>query len=273
MAKRNQLTLPRAEFYEPLRHLEPAVRYSVFDAILDFFFEDKILCYGDYDTPTRTALACMMPGLRKVQSQFDNGKTEKKLRKNTQGLLCPLETSQTKPIQAKGDSSIIYNNKIDNNIYNKQTKNNQQPSADELRIEKAHEELLKKIDQLKSSPSATDKRATIIRAEELISRLALECEPQTINRQPMAVADVLERYQKAFEHEPEKTIHNLERIFNMFDEACFETKITNTYKYLVALFYNQALVRPPRNVDEFKQRTYTNQELNNLFDNLDDIKI
>lgn len=272
MAKRNQLTLPRAEFYEPLRHLDPAVRHSVLDAILDFFFEDKSFCYGDYDTPTRTALACMMPGLRKVQSQFDNGKTEKKLRKNTQGLLCPLETSQTKPNQTKGDSSIIYN-KINNNIYNKQTINKQQASADKLRIEKAYEELLKKIGQLKSNPITIDNCATIIRTEELISRLALECEPQTINRQPMAVADVLERYQKVFDHEPRKTIQNLERIFNMFDKACFETKITNTYKYLVALFYNQALVRPPSNVNEFEQRTYSEEEMNNLFDSLDDFKI
>lgn len=275
--KRKTLTLPRAEFFEPLKHLEPEIKHSVLDAILDFFFEDKSICYSDYDSPTRTALACIMPGLRRVQAQFDNGKSEKKLKQNTQGLFCPFEESQIEPNQANrnlADSSILYNNIINNNMINKQTINKQQLSADEMRKTEVYSKLRREIEKLKTNPCTSEQRATIIRVEDLITRLALEIEPQIVNRQPVAVADILERYLQAFNHEPQTTLKNLERIFSLLDEACIEKKITNSYKYLIALFYNQALIQPHiKTSDSFEQRHYTSEEMNSLFDNLDDISI
>ena len=269
MAKRKQLTLPRAEFYEPLKHLEPEVKHAVLDIILDFFFEDKGICYYNLDSPVRTALACLMPSLRRVQAQFDNGKSEKKSRQNSQGLLCPLESSQNEPNLAKkknSDSSILNNNNINNNI-NKQTKNKQQ-SGDELLKGKLHAELREKIQQLKNAPGIRPDYAPIVRAEDLIARLARETEPQIVNKQPMTVSEIFARYLKAFEHEPREVIRNLEQIFNFLDAACCEKKISNSYKYLVALFYNQALTTQPKG--EFSQRIYTEEEMNSVFADLDD---
>lgn len=271
MAKRKQLTLPRAEFYEPLKHLEPEVKHAVLDIILDFFFEDKGICYYNLDSPVRTALACLMPSLRRVQAQYDNGKSEKKSKQFSQGLLCPLEPSQNEPNSARkknSDSSILnINNNINNNI-NKQTKNKQQ-SADEQLKGKLHAELREKIQQLKNEPGIRPDYAPIVRAEDLITRLAFETEPQIVNKQPMTVSEIFARYLKAFEHKPREVIRNLERIFNFLDEACSEKKISNSYKYLVALFYNQALTTQPKG--EFEQRIYTEEEMNSVFTNLDDI--
>ena len=212
-----------------------------------------------------------MPSLRRVQAQFDNGKSEKKSRQNSQGLFCPLEPSQNEPNSAKkknSDSSILsINNNINNNI-NKQTIHKQQ-SSEELKKEKLHAELRERIQQLKTEPGIRPDYAPILRTEDLINRLAFETEQQIVNKQPMAVSDIFARYLKAFEHKPREVIRNLERIFNFLDSACSEKNITNSYKYLVALFYNQALTTLPKG--EFEQRIYTEEEMNSLIDNLDEL--
>lgn len=270
MAKRKQLTLSRSEFYEPLKHLEPDVKHAVIDIILDFFFEDKGICYYNLEPSVRSALACLMPALRRVQTQFDNGKSEKKSRQNSQGLLCPLETSQNMPNLANekiSDSSILNISNNIYNIYNKQTLNEQQAEAQKK--EKLYAELHEKIQQLKNEPGIRPDYAPIIRTEDLITRLALETEPQIVNKQPMTISDIFARYLKVFEHKPREVIRNLERIFNFLDTACNEKNITNSYKYLVAIFYNQSLTTLPKG--EFEQRIYTEEEMNSLFDNLDEI--
>ncbi len=72
MKKRATLTLPY-EFYETIKYLPKDVRGDIWDIILEYFFDDEPIDYTKYSEQTRTAIACMMPDLRKMQVPYENG--------------------------------------------------------------------------------------------------------------------------------------------------------------------------------------------------------
>ena len=274
--KRKTLTLS-SEFYEKLIHLEPETKHGVLDVVFDFFFAGKSFCYSDFSTDTKTALACIMPDLRRIQTQFDNGKVKKKSKQNSQGLLCPHDASQTKPNKANASQadSSIYNKDIYNIYNNKQTITNI-AAGDPMVIEKLHNEILTKTDGLKSTPGAADHQQSIVRFEDLVTRLAHEQAAPIVNGEPVQVDKILDRYLNIFAAANNTAaLKHLDRIFRLLDEACIEKKITNSYKYLIALFYNQAIIQEhdQEKKTDFSQRSYTSEEMNSLFDDLDEIKI
>lgn len=278
-AKRRTVTIS-AELNDKLKHLSDSTFTPVMRAILAVFFDGKKINYSDYNEETQVALACILPDLRRVQSQFDNGKREKNQAKSTKGVVCPVEPSQIQPNLAKPEPSI-YNNiyNINNNINNKQTitNNNRQSGFDKEIYTKLETEL----GRLQTSSAATRgelQKELVNRFSELAYRVWLERKPLTINGTQLAPAQVLERYMHIFEPNPEQTIRKLMRIFHMFDTACTERAITNTFKYAVSLFYNQALepahVKETNNsAAEFSTRNYTAEEMNSLYDNLDELEI
>lgn len=272
--KRITVTISR-EIYEKLKYLNDSTFNAVTRAIFTVFFEGKDINYSDYpEEETRIALACIFPDLRRIQSQFDNGKCEKNQVKSTKGVVCPVEPSQIQPNSANSEPSI-YNNNIYNNIYNKQTITNNRQGENDKEL---FTEIETQLNRLKTSPTAErgeTRKELISRFNELLYRVSLETKPLTINNEQLEPGQVLERYLQIFETDPEATIKKLARIFHMFDEACEERKITNTYKYCISLFYNQALSKKPVQTksSDFSTRNYTADEMNSLFDSLDEIEI
>lgn len=274
-AKRKTLTLP-VDLNDKLKRLGDETFVKVMRTIFAVFFEGKIIHYEDYDEITQTALACIMPDLRRIQTQFDNGRCEKNRAKTIKGGVCPFEASQTQPNSANYEPSI-YNNiyNINNNKNNKQTITNSRP-ADAVSV--ISNQIQTRLLALESNSEA--EQQTVTRFGELVSRIAREPNPLAINSEALAPEQILMRFEQIFERKPAQTIDKLTHIFQMLDEACQERKITNTYRYSVALFYNQAMSHfypsPSKNqqsVPEFSARNYTAEEMNSLFDNLDEIEV
>ncbi|MBQ8211237.1 MAG: hypothetical protein IJZ27_01745, partial [Treponema sp.] len=99
--KRQTVTLPKREFYDKVKDLKPEIKNHVIGAILDLFFEEKPIEYENLPENVGLVLACIVPDLRRVQTQFNNGKVQKNSEQTSQGLFCPFEPSQLKPIEAK----------------------------------------------------------------------------------------------------------------------------------------------------------------------------
>lgn len=122
--KRQTVTLPRKEFYDKVKDLRPEIKNQVINAILDLFFEEQQIDYNNFEESAQIALALITPDLRRVQSQFDNSRLQKKSKQNSQGLLCPNEAVQNSPNltnNSQEDSSILNNNIY--NIYNNKSIN------------------------------------------------------------------------------------------------------------------------------------------------------
>lgn len=269
--KRKTLTLSR-DFFEKVNGFDEQIKHAVYDAVFDLFFNNKNIEYDNFDAVTRTALACLVPDLRRVQTQFDNGRVAKKLRLNSQGIFCPSEASQMMPNEANlshPDSSILNNNNINNNIYN--INNNQSTQSSSVR--ENYTRLMEKINTLKLSQGNDEQ--IIARAEDLFQRVAKEKESPVINGQPVAVADVLVRYLQIFENKSEEdSIKILKNIFDVLDQTCQAKKITNSYRYLISLFYNSSLQQVPKTLEHtrYMQHSYSASEINDVFDSLDDLE-
>lgn len=242
MAKRKQLTLPRAEFYEPIKHLEPDVKHAVLDIIFDFFFEDKGIFYPNLDPSVRSAVACLMPNLRRVQAQFDNGKSEKKSRQNSQGLLCPLESSQAEPNKAKQikvESSFL-NNNIYNNIYNNQIISNQEEKnkkeelaqSDPDKKEWFADAVLQQLERIKEVDEQVNQKM-----QQIVHVIAQRNEPYKIKNELIMPETVLEQFLEFFRTDDIQLI--IER-FNNIISRTREIKTTNRLNYLVVSLFNES---------------------------------
>ena len=78
--KRQSVTLPRKEFYDKVKNLKPEIKNRVIDVILDLFFEEKSIEYENLPENVGLVLACIVPDLKRIQTQYENGKSKKKKR-------------------------------------------------------------------------------------------------------------------------------------------------------------------------------------------------
>lgn len=250
--KRKQLALPR-EFYEKSKEFDKETKHQVQDAIFDHFFDGVPIEYDKYPDTVRIALACLLPDLRRLQTQFENGSCEKKLRQNTQGLLCPKNGSQIKPNEANGSqrgASILNSNNIYNNI-NSQINSNQSNSKNEttpnntccdggnlesdIKKREFFAEVLKQqLERIQELDPQTHQKMLA-----LVQNVAAATVPFKIKNTLVLPEQVLEQYLDFFRRDSNVEIaEQLNQVIARTDTV----QTNNRKKYLVSALYNEARI-------------------------------
>ena len=242
--KRKQLALPR-EFYDKSKEFDTETKHTVQDVVFSHFFDGTPIEYENYPDTVRIALACLLPDLRRIQTQFENGSCEKKSRQNSQGFLCPHDGSQMKPNEAnesQNDSSILYSNNIYNNI-NSQINSNQSNSKNETT-----QSSIEKSDKQKREFFAEVLEQQLLRIQEqdsqtyqkmlaIVQTVAAATQPYKIKDELVLPERVLELYIDFFRTDSEQKIVEQLRDTIARTEA---VQTSNRKKYLVATLYNEA---------------------------------
>lgn len=121
---RKTLTL-KPEHVLGIKDLHPADRLLVYDTLINGFLLGYKIDYSNYPDTAKTALVLLMPQLRKLQTQHENGLKNK--RRTKTGLLCPNDDTQNKPNTTTATHAHAYNNipNLNKSFNNKYISNNQ----------------------------------------------------------------------------------------------------------------------------------------------------
>ena len=265
------------DIYSMLKDLNSNDRHIIWDLVLESLFDGKMPSLEEdsmYSDSIKNSFILLRYELNKLQKQYDNGKknTQKKSTQNSTQSFCPFEDTQSVPTIAKevhsvpstsANINVSYNisnnknnnNKINNNIYNinnidnKQTNkiiNNKYISKDLCDFTLTQEnrevaEFWKDTLQEKIKEVADLNPVLTSRFSELVNRVAEQVRPIKLQGYYTAPEVVLEKYLNFFrcDHSTE-IIKRLNQIYEGFEIKTTTTNINNTFKYLVAYFYNKA---------------------------------
>lgn len=279
--KRQSVTLTR-RFLDLITELNEADRLIAYDKILNHLFNEiPIETKGDSDA-VRVMLACLAPELRKAQAQYDNGKISKKLATSSQGFFCPVDGSQIEASDKRKGASIdnniiITNNQVYTNNQSNQGGKKQNYTFDALmdgNIEAythALEQILKQLQPINAMIA--------LRTAETLSKI-VKVQSIKIKGNDLSPVQILKQIYETVRQVPgEKLAEVLEQLYNDIDTR----KITNKSKYEIMSLYN-IHTRVTINNSPIKQKNYdpwhdhlkhnyTHEQLNSIFDNLDDTDI
>lgn len=274
--KRKTITYSK-RIFEPIRRLNDADRLQLYDALNEHFLDDKPFEYERYSYTVQTLLPWLAPEIRKLETKYTNSKNAKSSASlfNCEQIVSEPQANDKRTVsELQADNiNIPYNKYNSNNIYNflyKQT------------TARAHtcEEINKKDNDCDSMSvaiqniSALDP-ATGARIETLIKQLQSGDEKIKIAGEPTERAKILQAINKLL-----LSPNSLEQLQSIFKDIDSTQSVRNPFKYTISYIYNVALERgkpdysssKPRELD-YMHHYYTAEQLNDLFDSLDDVEI
>lgn len=247
-------------------NLNESERLIFYDGLLHHFLEGENLPQNNISDSLKVAFACVTPQIRVLQSKFNNG-AQKKYTEKAKASLCLNERSELKRTEANQSESYNINNPFPKLIYilNKYNNSNQSSArmcahARETNKTTSDDEILRCLTQIEKEDQSIF---------QFFQKLINEVETKIIKI-------------GGIETPPEKIIKSIRRcvmnpnFINMLATARDESnqpEVRDQLKYAVSVLYNlcnKVFEVPPA---DFSQRSYTKEELNSLFDNLDDIPL
>ncbi len=269
--KRKTITYSK-RIFEPIRRLNDADRLQLYDALNEHFLDDKPFEYERYSYTVQTLLPWLAPEIRKLETKYTNSKNAK----SSAGLFnCTQIVSEPQANDKRTESeriNIPYNKYNSNNIYNLLFK---QTTTARTRT---REEINKKDNDGDSMSVAIQKiseldPATGARIEALITQLKSGNEKIKIAGEPTERAKILEAINGLLISA--NAVEQLQAIFSEIDST---PNVRNPFKYTVSFLYNVALERGKPDYSKLREldymhHSYTPEQLNNLFDSLDDVEI
>ena len=265
MKKRRTITLSQ-DILVIANALSNSNRLVFYDTIINHFLAGETMPTGEnVPSELRVAFAGALPQLRAMESKYDNGTVEKKFTGRTKATLCPSGGSEIK--RNKANVSEPYNNiyPFPNLIYifNKYITTNQST---------AH------------TCEKTFKQTIVASAEEVLSKLRRENQQlyqyfytiiQTIDKSgavniygtPVPSSKIIQTILELVQNP------NFQTVLNSARNKSSEANVRDSIKYSITYLYNQATNKPKQQSQDFKQREYSEEELNSLFDNPDDVEV
>ena len=289
MKTRKTITLDQ-DILNISKALEPEERKEFFLQLVEYFLEDKK--FPDTVSPClKVALAAASPTIRKLQSKFQNGKC-------TKDTSCPKNASETKPTEANPSAHMYNNQSFSNNKVSSSIKfnNNNQPTDVINNNTNLYKNLCTYIIYIKNQPN--------LNAQQIKNPLNYE------QRIAEALNNLQNKNQQAF-FNFEKSINNVtssniikfsginyshiqiipffinllicpagvQIICDLSDELESTVGVRNKTAYFTTMLWNCSK-NPTKQKEnkhdvqpDFEHRTYTENELNNLFDSLDDMGV
>ena len=250
-------------------------RLIFYETLINHFLAGaKLPAYDEVSDELRVAFACAVPQIRAMQSKYDNGTAEKITIVKTKASLCPSETSETKRTGAEQSDSYINNipfPKILNIIY-KYINTNQSSAG-------AHA----------YTRDETNKKTSRATAEAALAQL--ESENQSLLQffyQIIQKVDSDKTIKINGAIVPSATI--MQAMLDLTQQPSFiqvlesaqaeadSPNVRDKLKYAISVLYNfnsrlQTKPAKPHSADGFGQRQYSEEELNSLFDTMEDIEI
>ena len=253
------------------------MRLMFYDKLMQHFLKGQDLSLNEVPDILKVALVGIMPELRKLQSKFDAGITQKKFREKEKASLCPNDRSKMK--QNKANQSIEDNNiysTFPNLIYILYKYNNSinLPHG----CVRTHEKPFKQDHDTKAEVQLNKLKsknpAMYNYFNQIVTRVNKE-KGIKISGVPTTAEKILPQLSKIAEQS------NLEELLISANEESSSPKVRDKIRYSISLLYNLAtrLINvPPSQVKapvqkDFTEREYTREELNSLFDTLDDIEL
>jgi len=262
--QRKTVTLPKMIF-ELIDRLKNGYREIVYDTLFRAMFDNKEINYDGLPDEVVNVLIVAKYELRKIKSKYENGCVEKtynntptfaskNLRSENKQNISNIEQEQAKVSPRACACDNIYSNNKNNKI-NKSINNNKQTniiseteykSKDLCEFELTQdnrdvaefcmESLQSKIDEISSLDPVLAGKFT-----ELAERVASQVRPMKLQGYYLAPEVILEKYINFFRcPQPAVAVERLNTIYSDFETKNNTIKISNSFKYLVAYFYNKA---------------------------------
>lgn len=288
MKNRKTITLDQ-DILNISKALEPEERKDFFLQLVEHFLEDKQ--FPENVSPClKVALTAASPTIRKLQSKFQNGKC-------TKATSCPKNESESKPTEANPPAHMYNNQSFSNNKASSSIKfNNNQPTNVINNNTNLYKNLCTYIIYIKNQPN--------LNAQQIKTPLNYE------QRIAEALNKLQNKNQQAF-FNFEKAVNNVtssniikfsginyshiqiipffinllicpagvQTVCDLSDELESTVGVRNKTAYFTTMLWNCSK-NPTKQKEikhdvqpDFEHRTYTENELNNLFDSLDDMGV
>ena len=270
--------------------LEPEERKEFFLQLVEHFLEDKQ--FPDTVSPClKVALAAASPTIRKLQSKFQNGKC-------TKATSCPKNESELKPTKANAPAHMYNNQSFSKNKVSSSINfiNTNQPNNVINKNTNLYKNLCTYIIYIKNQPN--------LNAQQIKNPLNYEQRiAEALNNLQNKNQQAFFNFEKAVNNVTSNNIikisgvsHNREEIVSAFlklllssagvqtvcdlsDELESTVDVRNKTAYFITMLWNRSK-NPTKQKEnkhdvqpDFEHRTYTENELNNLFDSLDDMGV
>ena len=247
--------------------LNPSEQGMFYTLLIKHFLYSQPINLEELSDTLKVAVLGTLPKIRAMQAKFTNGNVGKNFNEKNRAPLCPVDRSETKQKEANGSESI-YNNYPLNNNYNilkKYIMIDQSPArARGANSDKTTDApVVEALNQLQSKPKLYNLITKII---ETIDRPApVKINGAVVDKSAIAKELVYLLSRQDFEIQLESAVQEVNNTAGVRDKV----------KYLLAMLFNLArsLRKPAQNPHGFAERTYSTEELNALYDALDDTSL
>lgn len=288
MKNRKTITFDQ-DILELSKALEPEERKDFFLQLVEHFLEDKR--FPDTVSPClKVALTAASPTIRKLQSKFQNGKC-------TKATSCPKNESESKPTEANPPAHMYNNQSFSNNKVSSSIKfNNNQPTNVINNNTNLYKNLCTYIIYIKNQPNLNAQQIkTPLNYEQRIA--------EALNKLQNNNQQAFFNFEKAVNNVTSSNIikfsginyshiqiipffinllicpAGVQTVCDLSDELESTVGVRNKTAYFTTMLWNCSK-NPTKQKEnkhdvqpDFEHRTYTENELNNLFDSLDDMGV
>lgn len=277
------------DILELSKALEPEERKEFFLQLVEHFLEDKQ--FPDTVSPClKVALAAASPTIRKLQSKFQNGKC-------TKATSCPKNESESKPIEANPPAHM-YNNQslLNNKVSSSINFNTYQPSNVINNNINLYKNISTLIIYVKNNKVLSNEQSSILLNNEQQVAEALK---NLYDKNHQAFINFYSTFENAIKNDSLKIAGSIrtrnqivsamlklllspagvQSISDLSNELESTPGIRYKISYFTTMLWNREAAPIPgtqykkSNQPNFKQRTYTKEELDALYDDLDDVEI
>lgn len=253
--KRKTVTIPFV-FYETINQIRnDNLRLKIYDLIFKTFFECSELKIDEIkDDSLVSILIALKYEIKKVNTQFENGCSSKKLPKISEGFLGHFDESNLNQNEARfqNDSrASYYNNYNKSNNYiinNKQTNNNEfnfyNGSGDYFKLDEENFNRSKFFNEsiqmhlMSSGFAEVEDKKTINRFSKISNLISIQKNPIKIKNEYLTPDFILENFLELLRGNPKDSVQQISEIFSTIDN---NQKIVNKFKYEIGTLLKIAL--------------------------------
>jgi len=277
--KRKTLTIP-SELFEAVSKVKLADdRLEIYETLFNYFFKNKPIEYTKIKSDTVSSiLAFMTPDIRKMQAKYDNRIGKKSTKSNASLFLCNqnvIKQQETTTAFSTSDYYNIYN--IINNIYLiiNQSVNNSKINNSYINI--TNKDIMTKSLQEISQENATHYEALVRVINEVASKEKIKINGVWVER-----AEALDTIAGLLVSQ-----EGLRQLALKIDEVAQTQELKNKLGYLTSALYNLSkdLAKNLKSNISYKSynqsksnsgmltHNYTAEQLNSVYDDLDNIEL
>lgn len=271
MKKRKTITLSQT-VYEIALAMKQEERHRFYDVLLDHFLGGNTINMETLPETVKLAVIWVSPVIRQMEAKFNNGNAEKKFENRAKGILCPNKRSETKQKEAIGselDSRASYSDLhiVTNNIYSNSqpTKDSCAHARDAVKTTNDDELMCLLTNMRNQNPSQAEMMQSIL--DRISKSESIKIKGQAV-KQCEVQASMIKLMRRP----------DFSQLLDSAIEESSAPEIRDPIKYSTSILYNlekrlSTEPAPRAKRANFNQRTYNQEQLNNLYDDLDEISI